>query len=218
MSETEKNVADQVRDQVEGIVTEGQDVRKKVARLVAEAVERCCIDREGLIGMVRSTLDGANAAIQRAVPQDPGSTLRQVVDGLGDGLSSAALACRLAFEEAGTHGRTFATEDMAKLRTELKSLSDLFVDTVSNTLGRFRTLAAGQLGVLRSHAEQTRTRILPSLESALAAAREHPVQLAKESAGAGLNVSCQALGALFGAVGRRLTEAGQRLTGEGPGT
>jgi hypothetical protein len=213
MTETPNPAADPVREQADAIVAQGQDVRSRIARLVTQTAEKFSLTRDGLIGTARSILEGATAAVDRAVPPDPDSTLRQVVDGLGDGLSAAAGAVQAAFEEAKAQGKTFASEDLTTLRGNLKTASDLFVDTVSTTAGRFRSLAAGQLTSLRTHAEKARERALPALESALSAAREHPLRLTTESAEAGFTASRQALGALFSAVGRRLQEAGQRLKG-----
>ena len=192
MSETENTPAVPIREEAEAIVAKGQDVRSRIARLVAQTAEKYHLDGEGLIGLARSILEGAASAVDRAVPQDPDSTLRQVVDGLGDGLSAAALACRLAFEEAQAQGKSFAAEDLAKMRGNLKTVGDLFVETVSTTFGKFQSLAAGHLGLLRTHAEKARERVQPALESALAAAREHPLRLTSESAEAGITMSRQA--------------------------
>jgi len=213
MSEPQSNGAAPVQEQAEAIVTQGQDVRARISRLFTQTAAKVHLDREGLIGMARSILTGAAQAADRAVGHDPGSVLRQVVDGLGDGLSAAALACRLTFEEAQAQGRSFAAEDLAKMRTDLKTVAEMFVDTVANTGVKFQSLAAGQLHALRAHAEKAKDRILPGITSALVAAGEHPVQFTSESAKAGLDVSRQALGGLFAAVGRRLQQAGERLSG-----
>jgi len=218
MSEPQQNGAAPLQEQADAIVTQGQDVRTRIARLVAQTAERYHLDASGLIGLARSVLTGAAQAADRAVGHDPDSVLRQVVDGLSDGLSAAAVACRLTFEEARAQGQTFASEDLAKMRANLKTMGELFVDTVSTTAGKFHSQAAEQLRALRTHAENAKDRILPALTSALVAAGEHPVQFTTESAGAGLTVSRQALGSLFTAVGRRLQQAGQRIGGgeEGP--
>ncbi len=213
MSEEHNGAAEQIREQADAIVTQGQDIRSRIAHLVTDTCQKFHLNREGLVGLARSVMEGSRSALDRAVGHDPDSVLRQVVDGLGDGFSVAALAARLTFEEAREQGRNFASEDLAKLRDDLKALSNLFVETVSKAAGKFRSLAADELGTLRAHAEKTRERVLPALEAALASAREHPLRFTGETAGAGLAVSRQALGSLFSALGRRLQEAGQRLSG-----
>jgi hypothetical protein len=213
MSEVPPEAADPIREQADAIVTQGEDIRPEVARLVTQTAEKGQLQRQGLIGLARSVLEGAQAAINRAVGHDPDSVLRQVVDGLGDGFTATALACKLAFEEARAQGKTFASEDLARMGDDLKGLRKLFVETVSTTAGRFRSLASGEIGVLRSHAEKTMERVLPALDSALSAAREHPIRLTSESAQAGFTMSRHALGALFSAVGHCLSEAGRRISG-----
>jgi hypothetical protein len=217
MSESPSDTPDPIRDQADAIVAQGQDVRPQIARLVTETAEKSHLGRAGLLALARSVLEGARSALDRAVGHDPGSVLRQVVDGLGDGFAAAALACRLACEEAQAQGKTFASEDLTKVRDDLRALRDLFVSTVSTTARKFGSLAADQLAALLHHAENTGTRVLPAVESALSAACEHPLRLTSESAGAGLAMSRQALGTLFGAVGRRLQQAGERLGGRGSG-
>jgi hypothetical protein len=204
----------EVQQQVEAIVAEGQDVRGRVSRLVTAAAEKFHNTQEGLLGLARSVLNGAAAAVDRAVSPDPASTLRQIVDGLGDGLSATALASRLAFEEAEAHGQAFARDDLAKFRSDLRALGDMFVDTVAEAARRLRRVTGAELTSVRDHAAATKTRILPAIESALGAAQKHPLQLGKESVEVGLSLSRQALGGLFNAVGRTLQHAGKRLSGE----
>jgi hypothetical protein len=214
MTEEQKTLTGLVRGQVEAIVAGGKDVRKQISQLVTEAAEKFHLHPEGLIELTRSVMDGAATVIQRAVPQEPESTLRQVIDGLGDGFSTVALAGKLAIEEADARRKAFAAEDLTKLTRDLKALGDLFVDTVSTTGGKFKSITTAQLGALRRHAQHTRDRIQPSLESALAAAAKQPMLLARESVEAGVSLSRQGLGALFTAVGHLMYSTGEQLAGE----
>jgi len=93
----------------------------------------------GLVALTRSVMDGAAAAIEKAVPKQPDSVLGQVVEGLGDGLSSASLAARLALEESEAASRSFATEDLTKLKKDLAALKSMFIDTVAETVGKLRS-------------------------------------------------------------------------------
>jgi hypothetical protein len=217
MSETPEHAHDFVREKVEAIVADGQNVRAQVSQLVTESADRFQLNREGLIGLTQSVLDATATAVDKVVPHDPASVLRQVVDGLGDGLSAAALASRLAVEEAEAQRKSFADEDLSKLNKDLKAIGNLFVDTVFTAAKKARSVTATQLTTLRDHATTTVKRIQPSLESAISAVQKHPLQFAKESVGAGLAMSRQAVGTLFGAVGRTLQKAGQVITGDKPG-
>ncbi|MCE9534251.1 MAG: hypothetical protein K8T89_24490 [Planctomycetes bacterium] len=203
-----------IQAKIEAIVAQGDEVRKKVSELVTGSADNLHFSKQGMIDLSRSVMEGATAALDKAVPKDPQHVLRQVIDGLGDGLSTAALATRLAMEEAKAQNKSFADEDLSKMTADLRTVGDLFVDTVSQTAKKFKSISAAELGALRTHSEQTVKRLLPSINSTIAAIAERPLQFGKESFEAGISLSKQALGSLFGAVGRRMEEASKRLTGE----
>jgi hypothetical protein len=217
MSEQKVDSDSSVRDQVEAIVKNGQEIRIQVSQVVGEAIKKQPASKEGLLGLAKSVLDSAVMAVDKSVSHDPDSALRQVVDGLGDGLSTAAMACRLALEEAEAKRRSFAGEDLAKLNKDLRTLGDLFADTVSDSFQKLLTMTGQQVSALREHAVRTGRKIQPSIASALSAAGKHPIQLGKESVSAGLNVSRLALGGLFTAVGKSMEEAGNRLKADRAG-
>ncbi|MGE5194277.1 MAG: DUF6781 family protein [Deltaproteobacteria bacterium] len=214
MNTEQKTQAGLVRGQVEAIVAEGNEVRQQVSEVVAEAAERFHLYPEGLIELAQAVMDGAFEAVRKSVPTEPESTLRQVIDGLGDGFSTAALAGKLAIEEAASRGKAFATEDLARMTRNLTALADRFVKTVSATGGAFSSITQQQLDGLRQHVVTTHARIRPSLESAAAAAAQQPLQFARESVGAGAALARQGLGALFTAAGRSIYVAGKQLAGE----
>ncbi len=212
---TEQNAqAGLVRGQVEAIVVEGKEVRQKVSDVVAEASEKFHLIPDGLVALTQAVMEGAAEALRKSIPPEPESTLRQVVDGLGDGLSTAALAGKLAIEEAAARGQAFAAEDLARMTRNLTALGDRFVRTVSATGGAFKSTTQNELDALRRHVEQTHARIRPSLESVVAAAAQQPLQLARESVGAGASLARQGVGALFTAAGRSIYQAGKQLAGE----
>jgi hypothetical protein len=190
-------------------------VRKQVSDAVTAGAEQFQRGQRGLIALARSVMDEATAALDKAAPQDPGSVLRQVIDGLGDGLSTAALATRLAFEEAKEKEKSFANDDLSKMSSELRAVGDQFVDAVLQTAKKFKSITGEELSALRTHAEQTMKRLVPSINLTLATIAEHPLQMGKESFEAGVKLSSQALGSLFAAVGRRMEDASKRLTRDG---
>lgn len=204
-----------VKEIVTAIVAKGKNLRAKVSEAVTNAADKAATNRAGLIDLSRSVLDGAVAALNNSASRDPDSILRQVIDGLGDGLSTTALATRLAMEEAKAEQKRFAEEDLSTMTRDLRALGELFVGTISQAAGDFKSMTGTELSALRQHAEQTMKRLLPSINSALAIIQEHPLQFGRESIGAGVQLSRQALGSLFAAIGRQFANAGKQLTGEG---
>ena len=208
---TDRNPAVEV--QAAGIVTSGTDIRPRVAEIVAQNAGPSQ-QSGGLLTLIRAVLDGALAGLTRSVPKDRDDVLRQVVDGLGDGLSRAALAGRLALEEAGGASRRFAGEDLARLRDDLTAVRDLFAETVERGVSAGKTFTIGQVANARTHAERVVQRLGPALAQVLDAVRQHPVAFAGESLQAGVSAGQCATGALFQALGRMLQRAGDQMRQE----
>lgn len=211
-NQRESNVG--VEHQVGVIVAEGQDVRGRISNVVTERADKMPTNRKGLIDLSRSVLDSATAALDKAVPHDRENILRQVIDGLGDGFSTAALATRLAIEEARSEEKRFAEEDMAQIKKDLQSVTDLFEESVSQAARGFRSMSQTEATSLRKHAEQTAKRVLPAIESALIAIEQHPLQFGRETVAASVQMARQTLGSLFSAIGRQMVHAGKRFAGE----
>jgi uncharacterized protein DUF6781 len=203
-----------VEDKVAAIVAEGRDVRNKVSEVVADGADKSPAREKGLIEISRSVLDGAVEALDKSVSPDPESVLRQVIDGLGDGLSAAALATRLAMDEARAEEKRFADEDLSRMTKDLRAVRDRFVDAVSRASKSFQSKSRAEVEMLQRHAEQAMKRLVPSIDSALASISEHPLQFGAESVEAGFQMSRQAVGSLFAAIGRQLEKAGKQLIGE----
>jgi len=202
-----------LQQRAEAIVADGNDVRGKIARLVSETAGTFQRTGEGLIAVTRAVLAGAGDALNKGASSLPSDgPLRQVIDGLGDGVSQVATSAKLAVEEARSRGQQFASEDLARVKHDLSSLTSLYVHTVTDALKKVRNEASGEVKALAEHAETVRGRVTPAVQSALEAVRTDPVGMGKESLQAGIAVTREAAGSLFTAIGRALQDAGQRLS------
>lgn len=200
-----------VEAQAEEVVASGSEIRTRLSQAIALAAEKSQEAGHGLVALAQAVLQGARQGLEKATPAEPDDVLRQVVDALGDGISQAALAARLAVEEARGSGRHFAQEDLIRLRDDLQAINGLFGEAVSRTLKDCRTMSAAQLGNVATHAARVGERLGHTIAAVLEAVRRDPIQLGKEGLRAGVSTSRHAVGALFGAVGRLLQHAGERL-------
>jgi predicted dinucleotide-utilizing enzyme len=139
-----------------------------------------------------------------------------VIDGLSDGLSQAALATKMAVSESVASSKSFADEDLQKVVADVKTLKEMYLQTMSEALGKLKNLTASQLGDLQAHAATAQKSVLPAFQSAFEAAYNHPVEFGKESVQTGFEFSRQSVGGLFSAVGKLLQDAGQRIQSESP--
>ena len=213
MNEQLNSLKEAVRQQVQTIVAGGKEVSKRVAEVVAGAAEQFQRSGAGLVELTQAVMDGAAAAVEASLPQKPESVLRQVIDGLGEGINRAAVTARFTLEEARSRQVTFAAEDLAQVRQDLQALNSLYLETVSRGLGQVRAYAAGERERLQEHAAAAWEKTRPAFQSALSAAAQHPVELGKETLKTGVDATRQAAGALFAAMGHWLDETGRRLKG-----
>ena len=178
------------------------DVRGAIAKLTA-ASAKALHHGEQLVLFVHSVLRAAF----RAQPAAADGPLREVIAGIGDGLATAALATRLAIEEAGRRGERFAKEDLRHVGWALESAARGIGSGVEQAVTGTASVAKDLL----AHANTTMARIRPSLQQALDAVLEQPATTAREAAGEGARAVRRSAGALFTAMGELLQAAGQRL-------
>ena len=215
MSET-NSVSDKIREEAETIINQGGPIRDRISQLVARAAEQAQQSGQGLVGLAQSVMDATVSAVNQSLPQDPNSTLRQVIDGLGDGIAKAAIATKLAVNESMSSGKTFAKEDLQKVVGDVKTLKEMYLQTVTEALGKLKDLTGSQLSDLQKHAVSAQQTVLPALQSAFEAAYNHPLELGKQSVQAGLELSRHSVGGLFSAVGKLLQDTGQRIQCDEP--
>lgn len=202
-----------LQDQSEQIVRRGHDVRQQVAALASGAAERAARAREGFAGLARSVLTGASRGVDAATPQDRTRTLRDVIDGLGDGFAVAAQAAKLALQEAASGSVRYAKEDVDRLVVELRSFGESFGGAVADGVAAGLRQGAGVGRDLADHAAVTLRRTWPSFDAALGAAAADPLGLARQAASAGVGAARGAAGVLFEAFGKQLAKLGTRLQG-----
>lgn len=179
------------------IAAEAKDVRQRVRNAFVETVRKRKLDLDQLGKLAEQMVDGTVAGLKKVVPDRRESVLRGVVDGLGDGFSATAQATRLALEEARGRGETFTRGELKKAARDLEALQSMFNDTVSRLARKGGETLSGQIKGLGDHAARTAERIRPSIQSALSEAVKHPVQLAGETATAGLKAAPRAAGMLL---------------------
>jgi len=204
-----------VKAQAEQIVADGKNIRSQLSRVVARNANEA--ERSGgLVDLVRAVIDGAREGLAKATPEEQDNSLRKVVDALGDGLSHSALAAQLVLQEAAGSSQRFAKADLARLRDDLTSVRELFLETIERGLSAGKTFTRGQIGYARTHAERVAERLGSALETALDAVRRHPPDVAKEGIAAGVSAARGAADSLFQAVGLMLERTGGQPRHEGP--
>lgn len=200
-----------LKARMEALVKRGGDVREETARLVEEASSKVYQARDGLTHLVKAVAEGAMTGAKQTMPDNAENTLKQVVEGVTDGLAKSAQAVRLTLEEAAANGNHFAREDLRKIAEDFKLVGEMMVDIVTFAAGAAGGHLKAQAHSLGEHAQKTLQGVRSALESALQAALEDPSKLGRETVNAGTTAVRQGAGVLFTELGRYLDGIGGRL-------
>ena len=205
------DVMTQLKAQTEALVKRGDDVRAGTARLVEEASGQFYHAKDGLNGLVKAVAEGAISGADQALPDASVSALKQVVDGITDGLTKSAQAVQLTVEEATASGSRFANEDLKKIVEDFRVVTTVLTDILTTAAEATGGHLKEQAKSLGEHAQTTLQNLRPGLESALHAAMDDPAKLGRETVQAGATAVRQAAGVLFSQLGKSLGQLGERL-------
>ena len=204
-------MTESLKKQIESIVKSGENVRARVAEAVRGAAKEAGASASRLADLSEQAMGGAMDAVDRSVPDEAESTLRQVVDGLADAFGQTAQATRLAVEEAAGEGKRYASEDLKSAAEDFQTLGKMFVETVGKGAGALKSEGATQYANLTEHAARAFDRVRPAVEDAARTAAGDPVGLAGDAAASAASVAREAAGGLFSSVGKLLQSAGEKI-------
>ncbi len=201
--------------QAEQIVKKGESVRKHIRNTVVALVHQHKLDLEELSTISEEIMQGAVSGVKELDPKNRESTLRKVVDGIGDAVLEITKATENTLRNSTSRGKSFARTQVKKTSTDLRKLQTRFVNVLSRVMDSAGKELSGQAASVKRHIQETAKTVQPSVESAMRAASEHPVQFASETANAAAKAVPQATGAMFHAIGGLLQDAGDAIGGKG---
>ena len=208
------DLVDQLKAQTEALVKRGGDVRAETAHLVEEASSQFYQAKDGLTGLVKAVVDGAVTGATDALPEHSDNALKQVVDGITDGLSKSAQAVSLTVAEATASGTHFAQEDLKKIVEDFRVVAGVLKDIVNTAIEATSGHLKSQAHNLGDHAALTLQNLRPALEATLHAATDDPAKLGRDTVHAGASAARQAAGVLFTELGQYFHRVGDKLRGE----
>ena len=202
---------EQLRQKIREAVESGDNVRRRVEHQVAETLHHTELDAEGRRRLAEAVLEGAREGYEKSGKGTDPNRLRDVIDGLADGLNAAANAIQFSVEEARASGRQFAEQDLQRARDDLRAIKDLFMETVGVATRSASDEFTTQWKQLGQHAAQAWNRVQPAIQSAVESVASHPIDTGKEAVKAGVSAASHAAGSLFSEVGRRLQTLGDKF-------
>ncbi len=200
------------------IAAQADDVRRQTQCLVVDALKSGKESIGHLPSIAMRVFDGAWRGVEEVTDEKRADVLRDVIDGLSDGMSQGAHAVKLTIEEAKSRGESFTEDEIKSAAEDLRALESMFVERIEVLAKSSATETSQQAGDLVSHARNALSSIQPDIASAITAVEQHPVGLVKETASVAVGVSRRAAGSLLQGIAGVLESFGDAVDGGRPGS
>ena len=198
----------EIDQKVQAIITDDTgDVRQRVADATTEAIPQIRKVREAMEKALKSAVD----AVKDSVPQERESVLREVIDGLHDGVARTANAASFAIEEAKSKQQTFAADDLHEALSDLDAASDLLKESVGNVVDESKDHLSDQSEALLEHAKLSAAALKGTVLGAFSTASGEPTKLAGEVIDAGKGLAERTKGELFPAIADALRSLADKV-------
>lgn len=159
--------------EVRTTIVQGSNVEQGVRDLTVKALSRHDHDRESLRNVMAAVMKGVREGAQQnleasaAHAHTPFVPVRDAVAGLDAALAQFAEASKLALEEAAGRAQQFSREELTRLRTDLESVEDLFLEIVQESASAAQDLVEHTLRDLLTHAKRNGTAVGSQLKDTL---------------------------------------------------
>ncbi|MBN9890216.1 DUF6781 family protein [Salipiger abyssi] len=154
----------QGREAVEG----PQATREAVRDVVVRALSNRPLEEGRVRDVVHAVLEGAVEAAPKGSAESV-EALRQAVAGIDDALERAAMASKLAIEEARSQAAAFSEQDLRRAVDDLATLDRLYFEALASVVKNGTKVSARIIGDLAEHMRRTGTRTGAAVHEALAA-------------------------------------------------
>jgi hypothetical protein len=160
----------QGREAVEG----PQATREAVRDVVVRALSNRPLEEGRVRDVVHAVLEGAVEAAPEGSAESV-EALRQAVAGIDDALERAAMASKLAIEEARARAAAFSEQDLKRAVDDLATLDRLYFEALAEVVKSGTKVSTRILGDLAEHLQRTGTRTGAAVREALETlGRPHP--------------------------------------------
>jgi hypothetical protein len=189
---TKKKTAEapNVRSKVRDVAAEGRSVRDRVRNLSVEAFRDHKLPLDAVPRVVREVLDGAVKGVDESTPRSRRNVLREVFDGLSDGVHAVASAGSAVIDESRERVRAVTgKKNRQGAGRRAKDANTDFLGAVRDFADRASKSVREELESLADHAERTGPKVADSVRSAGKAADGRWLELSGESAQAGAKMA-----------------------------
>lgn len=175
---------------------EGTAVRNRVRELSVAAFRDRNLSLSDVPKLVQEVLEGAAESVEKSIPSSPRNVLREVFDGLSEGIHLIAAAGSAVVDEARARGKTLKGKNMSVAMKQVHAANADFLSAVESFAGKASKAVRKELDTLVAQAKKTGPKVAASARKATKAADGRLIELAGETARASVRVARRAVGGL----------------------
>jgi hypothetical protein len=174
-------------------------VRKRIRDMSMKEFRDRKLSLSDLPKLVNETLDRAVNGVDESIPKSRGNVLREVFDGLSEGVDAIAAAGSAAAGGVRKRAQAVASPEATR---RVRAANREFLDAVRSFAGRTSGQVRDELDALVARAERTGPKVAGSARKVANAADGRLIELSGEAAHAGVRAARRAASALaMGASG-----------------
>lgn len=196
----------------------GTAVRDRVRELSVGVLRDRKLSPGDVPKLVKEVLEGAVEGVDSSIPKSSRSVLREVFDGLSEGVHAIASAGSAAASDVRERGRAITGKNVPDAAKRIRAANDEFLGAVKAFAGKTSKQVREELDALVARAEKTGPKVAGSARKVADAADGRLIELSGETARAGVRVARLAAGALAMGAGGFLEGLAEAITPKGPAT
>lgn len=177
------------------VTSDGKAVRDRVRELTVAAFRDRELSMKDVPKLVGEVLEGAVQGLDASIPKTHNSVLREVFDGLGEGVHTIANAGSAVAAEVASRGHTIATKT-ASTAKHIHAARSEFLGAVKSFARKASKQVGEELHSLAARAEGTGPKLADSARKIKDATSGRMKELSSETAKAGVSAARRAAGAL----------------------
>ena len=119
----------QLSDAARSIAERNLDIQREVYGITVDALTQAKLEPDRIKQVIKSVFDGIQSGVSQNNEQLE-ETFRKAANGLDEALASAAVATKLAIQEASSKAGEFSDQEIKKSLHQLGDLENQFLDTL----------------------------------------------------------------------------------------
>lgn len=207
-----KTSSKHTRAKAKAVASGGTAVRDRVRELSVRAFKERNLSLNDVPKVVHDVLNGAVEGIDKSIPASGRSVLREVFDGLSEGVRTVAAAGSEAFQTVTGRAKAVMNKNVPDAAERVRAANGEFLDAVRTFAGKTTKQVREDLDAMVDNAQKTGPKVAKSVRGAAKAAEGRMLELSGETARASFGAARRAVGAFAMGAGGFLEGLAEAVT------